>query len=79
MNHNCNGDFYKLHGETFYRCLLDSTIVNIGDDVPTCPNCQRHIDAEPNQGEVEARTFIVTRVRLRGVGWVRHSSSEVHP
>jgi hypothetical protein len=57
VNRDCNGDFFRADGKRYYRCLLDSTIMQVlhvveGDK---CPNCLRKIDAQ-DFGDVEAKT-----------------------
>lgn len=75
MNNNCNGDFYEVDGEKFYRCLLDGEIRSLSDYAGVlwtrCPNCERKIEAH-FQGEVEKRVSTVTVVHI-GRLWVEHS------
>ncbi len=73
MNTNCNGDFYKVNGRQFYRCLLDSSVVRLEESVQICPNCRRRVDAAFNEGDVQTRTVVVTQVYLQGAGWIRHA------
>ncbi len=48
-NRNCNGKFFRIIDEQWYRCMWDGALMKIrwfgslknGDK---CPNCQRKID-----------------------------------
>ena len=56
MNHRCHGDRMMLDGETYYRCLLDSTmVIGAGKDGDECPNCDREISGG-DLGELTTRT-----------------------
>jgi hypothetical protein len=56
VNRDCNGDFFRAGGKRYYRCLLDSTVIQVLHVVQgeKCPNCLRIIDAQ-DFGDVEVK------------------------
>jgi hypothetical protein len=74
MNHKCHGDYYELHGARWYRCLLDSTILDVESDMKDdgiCPRCERVIDAT-DHGKVDTRELAITEFMVDGQ-WHTHS------
>jgi len=49
-NRNCNGTFFQISEKRYYKCLWDSSILNLNwFDKPlcngaNCPNCKRVIE-----------------------------------
>lgn len=72
-NRDCNGDFYEVDGERWYRCLWDGAVVAAANaSGGSCPHCERKIDAS-DQGQVRSRQFIVTEA-FYGGRWNEHST-----
>jgi hypothetical protein len=66
MNRDCHGDLMR---PAYYRCLLDSTVIEVVGDpakVPesACPRCGRTIIITPDVVECQTRT--VEQIRLPG-------------
>lgn len=67
MNRDCNGDFYAIKGRRFYRCLADSSIVDIEDSNSSmvhCPHCHRVIGGVHHDA-VLVRRYEVVEVTSR--------------
>lgn len=77
MNRDCHGDFYEIDGARWYRCLLDSTIIERQQlqDHSTCPRCARIICAT-DHGKVETRAFTLVELKL-GNRWLGHSMTPI--
>jgi hypothetical protein len=74
MNHKCHGDYYEFDGARWYRCLLDSTIIDVEDEMKDdgiCPRCKRVIDAA-DHGKVDTRELTTVQFMVDGQ-WHTHS------
>jgi len=69
MNRDCHGDyFYPVKGKWMYRCLLDSTILNVNGFLDTCPNCNREIKANRRFRRVAVRRMSQVKINAEW-GW----------
>lgn len=67
MNRDCNGDYFSVEGQDYYRCLLDGKVMAVSDYPEFCPNCMRIVDAH-DLGELEAVTISFRQVTFSN-GW----------
>ena len=50
-NRDCNGDFFRVDGIEYYRCLWDGSVVTGAHEGGDCPECKRLIFAT-NHGDI---------------------------
>jgi len=74
-NRDCNGDFYEVNGNRWYRCLWDNTVIPAENCKGGCPHCERKIDAS-DHGKVQFRQFLVTEV-FYDTRWYGHSTENL--